>query len=248
MPSPGGYTVGGKDYTYGSRFGVSSSGALGASWFDWLNFAANIYKSRQDSKVKSVPLTPEQKRILAMVESRLGSLPDTNSAVARMALGRLGSAPELDMDALRRGETGAYKPPGKMSEAELSNILRGTPTTTTTPTTTPTTITPATGGGVSGGGIGAVPFDRGGVGQGAVGGGTLGGHTPYVPPATPRGRPPAGIGSGIGQHPPSGFAAYLESKGVADAAKMAADFFGKRLTGVMLATITDWWRRYLSGK
>jgi len=100
----------------------------GASVLDWLAFATSVYESQKKGSFQFPPMSPEQKQMLDWAMGVLKQTPNTAAMAMPILQHDLSNRSTLDINALKRGETG-YTPGARMSAAELAKIIGGGATT-----------------------------------------------------------------------------------------------------------------------
>jgi hypothetical protein len=255
MPSGfGGFNSrgGGGSYGAGGSYGFNpnpTSGAPtqtgGSNWMQtagtilpWLAFLYGVYQDRRggDGGFQAVPQTPEQKEMYEMARRQMEQMQGNNQAAFNLALPGAAAAPgPVDIDAMRRGQTG-YRGPVQMNPADLQRILASTsnpsPTVSTTPPGSPQTpqgSTPSP----SGPGLPNQPTP---------------GQTPN--PNQPAPQPVRGPGFETpGTNPYAsvrGFADFLNANGVQGSGNIAVTWFSGQYNGPDKSQIQALWDKYLA--
>ena len=95
------------------------------SVLEWMQFAFNVAESQKKGDFKLPPMDPQQQQMLTWAMQKLQSTPSTNQflPILQHDLANTGS---IDVDALKRGDTG-YKPSSHMNAQQLASIISGNP-------------------------------------------------------------------------------------------------------------------------
>lgn len=117
------------------------------NWVDYARFINDWYQARQNKKntgFKQTPMSPEQRQVWQYSFDKFKGLPDASADLYPTASYYAKAAPSIDVDAMKGGKTG-YKTVPPPTPAQLSAIISGKGTPSSSPYTSPAAASPIAG-------------------------------------------------------------------------------------------------------